>query len=73
MLSMARVAAVVASVIFGCAVLTAASGCAAPDHTYVANRAHRTYFKVPASWHEIDEKALKQTVTGARPHPDTTE
>ena len=69
MLSVARVAAVVAAVIFGCAVLGAASGCAAPDHTYVANREHRTYFKVPASWHEIDQKALKQTVSGPSPTP----
>jgi hypothetical protein len=69
MLSMARVAAALAAVILGCAVLGAASGCSAPDHTYVANRANKTYFKIPASWHEIDEKDLKQTATGASPTP----
>jgi hypothetical protein len=69
MLSMARVAAVLAAVILGCAVTGAASGCAPPNHTYVANRANRTYFKVPASWHEIDQKALKPTPTGASPTP----
>ena len=68
MLSMARVAAV-AAVILECAVLGAASGCSAPDHTYVANTANKTYFKVPASWHEIDEKVLKQTAAGASPTP----
>jgi hypothetical protein len=71
MLSMARVAAALAAVILECAVLGAASGCSAPDHTYVANTANKTYFKVPASWHEIDEKTLKQTVTGASPTPDS--
>jgi hypothetical protein len=69
MLSMARVAAALAAVILGCAFLRAASGCSAPDHTYVANTANKTYFKIPASWHEIDEKALKQTVTGGSPTP----
>ena len=69
MLSMARVAAALAAVILGCAVLGATSGCSPPDHTYVANSANKTYFKVPASWHEIDEKALKPTPTGASPTP----
>jgi hypothetical protein len=69
MLSMARVAAALAAVILGCAVLGAASGCSAPDHTYVANRANKTYFKVPASWHEIDAEALKPTAAGASPTP----
>jgi len=69
MLSMARVAAAVVAAILGCSVLGAASGCASPDHTYVANSANKTYFKVPASWHEIDEKDLKQTVAGASASP----
>jgi hypothetical protein len=69
MLTMARVAGALAAVILGCTVVGAASGCAAPDHTYVANTANKTYFKVPASWHEIDEQALKPTPTGATPAP----
>jgi hypothetical protein len=71
MLSMVRIAAVVAAVILGCAVLGAGSGCAAPEHTYVANRDNRTYFKVPASWHEIDEEAFKPAATGASPTPES--
>jgi hypothetical protein len=69
MLSMARVAAALAAVIVGCAVLGAATGCAAPDHTYVANTANKTYFKVPASWHEIDQQALQPSPTGPSPTP----
>jgi hypothetical protein len=69
MLSVVRIAAAVAAVILGGAVLGAGSGCAAPQHTYVANSANRTYFKVPASWHEIDEKAFKPAATGASPTP----
>ena len=71
MLSMARVAAALASVILGCTVLGIASGCAPPEHTYVANSANHTYFKVPASWHEIDQSALQQTTTGASPTPQS--
>src|SRR5262245_39008153 len=69
MLDMARVTAAVAAVILGCAVLGAAYGCAPPDHTYVANADNRTYFKVPASWHEIDQSALTPTAAGASPTP----
>lgn len=69
--SIARIAAAAAAVILGCAVPGAGYGCAAPDHTYVANRANKTYFKVPASWHEIDEKALKPAATQASPTPGT--
>jgi hypothetical protein len=71
MLSMAREAAALVAVLLGCAVFGAASGCSAPDHTYVANTANKTYFKVPASWHEIDEKALKQPASGASPTPES--
>jgi hypothetical protein len=70
MLSVARLAAAVAAMILGCTLLGAASGCAPPQYTYVANRANRTYFKVPASWHEIDEQVLKPTPT-ASPSPGT--
>jgi len=71
MLSMVRIAAAVAAMILGGAVLGAGSGCAAPKHTYVANSDNRTYFKVPASWHEIDEKAFKPASTGASPNPES--
>jgi hypothetical protein len=72
MLSMARVAAGLAAVILGCAFLLGASGCAAPEHTYVANTANRTYFKVPASWHEIDQSAFQQTSSAASPTPQSS-
>jgi len=61
---MARVAAALLAVMFGLVVLGVASGCSAPDYTYVKNTTHRTYFKVPAAWRVIDENALKQIMTG---------
>jgi hypothetical protein len=70
-LSIARVAAAFVAVLLGCAVFGTFSGCSAPDHTYIANADHKTYFKVPASWHEIDEKALKQTSSGPSPTPES--
>jgi hypothetical protein len=41
-----------------CAVAPAAAGCGTSDYTYVTNAADRTYFKVPASWREIDQREL---------------
>ena len=50
--------------------LGAAAGCGAPQYTYVKNTTHRTYFKVPASWRVVDEKALKQ-MSGSTPAPES--
>ena len=71
MLSRVRIAAAGAAVIFGCAAVGAASGCAPPQYTYLANRDNKTYFKVPASWHEIDQRVLKPDTSGASPSPGT--
>ena len=40
----------------GFALLTA---CGSSDYTYVANDSEHTYFKVPASWNELDNRALR--------------
>lgn len=68
-MSLARVATALLAVILGCAGLGSAAACGAPQFTYVKNTTHRTYFKVPASWRVIDEKALKQ-MSGATPAPE---
>src|SRR4051794_15822971 len=34
------------------------AACGAPDYTYVKNSAERTYFRVPASWHPVDQAGL---------------
>ncbi len=73
MLSIVRIAAAVAAVILTCVMLGAASGCAPPQFTYVANSANKTYFKVPATWHEINQSALQPAPTGASPTPGTDE
>jgi hypothetical protein len=36
----------------------AATGCAAPQFTYVADGSANTYFKVPYGWHKIDDASL---------------
>ena len=38
------------------------TGCGAPEYTYVANSADRTYVKLPASWHPIDKRALDDAI-----------
>jgi hypothetical protein len=38
--------------------LTALAACGAPGYTYAADRADHAYFKVPASWPQVDPAAL---------------
>ena len=44
------------------AVVAALAGCGAPEYTYVANSADRTYVKLPRSWQPIDKKALDDAI-----------
>lgn len=41
-------------------VAIAATGCAAPQFTYVADGSANTYFKVPYGWHKISDSSLAQ-------------
>ncbi len=41
-----------------CVVGPAVVGCGTSDYNYVTNSADRTYFKVPSSWQEIDQREL---------------
>lgn len=63
-MSIARVAEALVALLVGCAVIVTTAACGAPEYTYVKNSSDRTYFKVPASWRLIDEKALKQISGG---------
>ncbi len=40
------------------------SGCAGAEYTYVRDDSGGTYFKVPASWRQIDQKTLDKEVFG---------
>ncbi|GIH60509.1 hypothetical protein Msi02_13260 [Microbispora siamensis] len=40
------------------------SGCAGPEYTYVRDDSGDTYFKVPASWRQIDQKTLDKEIFG---------
>jgi hypothetical protein len=37
------------------------AGCLAPQYTYVADNADNAYFKVPPSWHQVNESSLQST------------
>lgn len=52
--TLATLLAVVAAVVLG--------GCGAPEYTYVTNSEDRTYLRVPASWHRIDERELGEAL-----------
>jgi hypothetical protein len=39
-------------------------GCGAPEFAYVKNSEHKTYFKVPSSWGQVDQGALDSYVNG---------
>ena len=51
----------------GCALLlgVTATGCGAPQYTYVANSSESTYFKVPNGWHKIGATALQHAMEEA--------
>jgi len=42
------------------ALAIAATGCAAPQFTYVGDGSANTYFKVPYGWHQISDASLTQ-------------
>jgi hypothetical protein len=37
------------------------AGCLAPQYTYVSDNADSAYFKVPPSWHQVNESSLQST------------
>jgi hypothetical protein len=37
------------------------AGCLAPQYTYVSDNADKAYFKVPPSWHQVNESSLQST------------
>ena len=39
------------------------AACGAPDFTYVQNTSQKTYFKVPAQWHQIDRNSLDEALS----------
>lgn len=55
-----RVAALITT---GLIVGFAATACAAPEYTYVADSNDNAYFKVPPSWHQVSQSSL-QSLTG---------
>ncbi|ACZ89198.1 hypothetical protein [Streptosporangium roseum] len=47
------------------------TGCAGSEFTYVRHDDGQTYFKVPAAWRQVDQKALDKATTGADPESAT--
>ncbi|MFC6575454.1 hypothetical protein [Planomonospora parontospora] len=50
-----------------------AAGCASPEFTYVHDGDGRTYFKVPAVWRQIDQKALDAVLERSDPESATAQ
>jgi hypothetical protein len=50
-----------------------AAGCASPEFTYVRNDDGQTYFKVPAVWRQIDQKALDALLEQSDPESATAQ
>lgn len=40
------------------------AGCAGPEFTYVRDSSGKAYFKVPAEWRKVDQKALDRLILG---------
>ncbi|GAA3216151.1 hypothetical protein [Actinocorallia longicatena] len=49
------------------------SACGDPSYHYVKNSGDKTYFRVPAEWHEIDEKSLNSALNDTDPDSATAE
>ncbi|MEU5881693.1 hypothetical protein [Spirillospora sp. NPDC047279] len=47
--------------------VTTLTACGAPDFTYVKNSTAKTYFKVPAEWHKIEQRELDNAMTSDDP------
>lgn len=59
-----RAAAVIAAVCVTTVVLT---GCGKPEFTYVKNADQHVYFKVPFSWHEVNQHDVENFFLGEDP------
>src|ERR1043165_9935371 len=62
-----RAAAVIAAV---CVMAVALAGCGAPEFTYVKNSDQNVYFKVPFSWHEVDQHEVETYFLGEDPNSE---
>ncbi|WP_433240060.1 hypothetical protein ACQPYK_33795 [Streptosporangium sp. CA-135522] len=69
--SRARFAVVSAGVTL--ALVGGLTGCAGTEFTYVRHDDGRTYFKVPATWRQVDQKALEKATTGEDPESATAQ
>lgn len=47
------------------------TACGDPSYHYVKNSDDKTYFKVPADWHKVDEKALNNALNSTDPDSAT--
>ncbi|MEV5407739.1 hypothetical protein AB0K60_02715 [Thermopolyspora sp. NPDC052614] len=47
------------------------AGCAGPEFTYVRDSSGQAYFKVPAQWQKVDQKALDRVILGDPDSPQT--
>ena len=54
-----------AFLLMGALVTGGLSACGAPGYTYVADTPAKTYYKVPAQWHEISQKDLDSALKAA--------
>ena len=48
-----------------------ATGCAAPQFTYVTNSGAHTYFKVPSDWRQISASSLQKATNNGGQQPST--
>lgn len=47
--------------------LLAVTACGSSDYHYVTNKAERTYFKVPAGWHQLDAELVRAHFANTQP------
>jgi hypothetical protein len=62
-----RVTSRLSRIFAGLACLTLITACGSSDYTYVTNESENTYFKVPASWNELDNGQLRVAFSNDNP------
>ena len=53
------------TILLAAALAIGLSACGAPQYTYVADTAAKTYYKVPYNWHQISQQALNAALQAA--------
>jgi hypothetical protein len=59
------------AIVFAAAASVVLTACSGPEFTYVRDSSGKAYFKVPAEWRKVDQKAVDRVLLGDPDSPQT--